>query len=262
MSDMNYISSFKRVEKKYMATGKQLEIFLPMMLEHMTADDYGETTICNIYLDTPDDLLVRRSIEKPKYKEKMRLRSYGIPKDNDPVYLEIKKKAQGVVYKRRIDMTAGQAMAYLAGDAPLGRQGQIAHEISYMHDRYGLKPKLYLAYDRVAYRELVPSPNEVRITIDRHIRSRDTDIDLRLGDAGRLLMPEDCRLLELKTAGAYPLWLCNALTAAELYPTSFSKYGQVYMRRVANSSALAPRRAAVDRTQTISGGYSHAFSPV
>lgn len=259
---MSYISSFKRVEKKYMATARQLQIFLPMMLEHMTPDDYGETTICNIYLDTPDDLLVRRSIEKPKYKEKMRLRSYGVPKDSDPVYLEIKKKAQGVVYKRRIDMTADEAMDYLHGDIPLRHEGQIAHEISYMHDRYGLEPKLYLAYDRVAYRELTPSPNEVRITIDRHIRSRDTDIDLRLGDAGRLLMPEDNRLLELKTAGAYPLWLCNALTAAELYPTSFSKYGQVYMGRVANSSSLAPCRPASSRAQTISGGYSHAFSPI
>lgn len=259
---MMFIANFERIEKKYLATEGQLRIFQFMLKEYMEADQYGETTICNLYLDTADDLLVRRSIEKPKYKEKMRLRSYGVPEDSSPVYLEIKKKAGGVVYKRRIDMTAGEAMAYLAGGRKLEADGQIAREIEYMRGRYSLRPKLYLAYDRIAYRELIPSDHQVRVTVDHSIRSRDTDVDLRLGDAGKLLMPEGTYLLEVKTAGAYPLWLSAALTAAELYPTSFSKYGQIYQERVKNRSTLTAKSALSDRKPLILGGFTNAYSPV
>ncbi|MDD3334093.1 MAG: polyphosphate polymerase domain-containing protein [Eubacteriales bacterium] len=257
---MDYISNFQRIEKKYLLRDDQLEAFLPRMAEYMEADSYGESTICNLYLDTADDLLVRRSLEKPKYKEKMRLRSYGVPEDDGVVFLEIKKKSGGVVYKRRIALTAAQAMAYLTERQPLPRHDQISREIDYMVRRYGLYPKLYLAYDRIAYREILPGENGVRITIDHHIRSRESDIDLLLGDAGKLLLPKDISLMEIKIAGAYPLWLANALSEALIFPTSFSKYGRVYQEKIKARSTLAPRTAAQNRT--VLGGLTHAFSPV
>lgn len=259
---MTYIANFERIEKKYWLTGEQLQALMPLMREYMEADAYGETTIGNLYLDTEDDLLVRRSIEKPVYKEKMRLRSYGVPNDNDPVYLEIKKKVQGVVYKRRMDMTAAQAMAYLTEGAPLEKNGQIPREIDYMKRRYGLYPKLYLAYDRTAYQERQPSRYGVRVTVDRRIRSRDSDVDLRMGDAGRLLTTDDRYLMEVKTAGAYPLWLTSALTRVSAHPVSFSKYGLVYGERARNRSPLTSRLAPKTPKAAILGGFNHAFIPV
>lgn len=259
---MDYISSFERVEKKYSMDSQQLRMFLPRMREHMEADEYGETAVCNLYLDTVDDLLARRSIEKPKYKEKMRLRSYGVPGGGDEVFLEIKKKSGGVVYKRRISMKADEAMAYLTQGAPLGRTGQIAREIEYMRDRYGLYPKVYLAYDRVAYREISESRQAVRITIDHNIRSREIDVDIRLGDAGRLLLPEDECLMEIKTTGAYPLWLASALSECRVFSTSFSKYGRAYQARAASLSPLSGQRPVPSRPSILFGGFSNAYSPV
>lgn len=189
--------------------------------EYMQADQYGESTILSLYLDTADSLLIRRSLEKPVYKEKLRLRSYGVPGDGDNVFLEMKKKVQGVVYKRRICLPLDRAMACLAQGTIPAAGGQIGREIAYMLRRYRLRPAVLLAYDRTAYTELEPSPNQLRITIDRDIRSRQTDLDLRLGAAGESLLAPGMRLMEIKTAHAIPLWLCAALDQNEIRPTSF-----------------------------------------
>lgn len=259
---MDYISRFERVETKYILNPTQLGAFLPRMAEHMEPDGYGETTICSLYMDTADDLLVRRSLEKPKYKEKMRLRSYGVPGENGRVFLEIKKKVKGVVYKRRMDMTVREAMAYLLSAAPLGQGGQIAREIDYMKNRYGLYPKVYVAYDRVAYLELGAEAKGVRVTVDRNVRSRETDLDLRLGDAGRLLLPEGTAVMEIKTLGAYPLWLVSALAESRVYPGSFSKYGAAYQTARRCPSPLSRTGLAEVRYSAMYGGFSNAYSPV
>ena len=240
---MSYTATFQRVEKKYLLNERQYQRLLPVISEFMQTDSYGETAVCNLYLDTADDLLVRRSIEKPAYKEKLRLRSYSIPGEDSPVYLEIKKKVYGVVYKRRVALGAGEAMAYLLEDVPPRKPGQILCEIEAMRSRYRLLPKLYLAYDRTAYFEREPGADALRITIDRRIRSRENDMDLRLGDAGIPLLPEGTRLMEVKTARAIPLWLCGALSANQVYPASFSKYGRVYQARVAGLAAPVARPA-------------------
>ena len=226
MTDATYV--FERVERKFLLTPPQYEGLMAVLPEYMQVDQYGESTVCSLYLDTADSLLIRRSTQKPAYKEKLRLRSYGVPADGDDVFLEIKKKVRGVVYKRRVRMPLAQAMACLSGSGTAAGQGQIGREIAYMLSRYDLHPAVFLAYDRTAYAELTPTPDRLRITIDRDIRSRRTALDLRLGDAGAPLLAPGMRLMEIKTARAIPLWLCMALDQNAVFPTSFSKYGRVY----------------------------------
>lgn len=243
MGNLTYV--FERVERKFLLTPAQYAGLMRTLPEYMQADQYGESTILSLYLDTEDSLLIRRSLEKPAYKEKLRLRSYGVPGDTDNVFLEVKKKVRGVVYKRRICLPLAQAMECLAQGSVPAAGGQIGREIAYMLRRYRLRPAVLLAYDRTAYAELEPSPNRLRITIDRDIRSRQTDLDLRLGAAGESLLAHGMRLMEIKTAHAIPLWLCAALDQNEIRPTSFSKYGRVYETRMRAGQARAMRPDAV-----------------
>ncbi len=254
MGDFTYV--FERVERKFLLTPTQYAGLMRVLPEYMQADQYGESTILSLYLDTEDSLLIRRSLEKPVYKEKLRLRSYGVPGEMDNVFLEVKKKVRGVVYKRRICLPLDRAMACLKQGTVPAAGGQIGREIAYMLRRYRLRPAVLLAYDRTAYTELEPSPNQLRITIDRDIRSRQTDLDLRLGSAGELLLAPGMRLMEIKTAHAIPLWLCAALDQNEIRPTSFSKYGRVYEARMRAGQARALRPAAVK------GGVADAFCHV
>ncbi len=221
---------FQRVEKKYHLTNKQYEQLVRELTPYMKIDDYGLHTICNIYYDTEHFDLIRTSIEKPVYKEKLRLRSYGIPKENDKVYLEIKKKWKGVVYKRRISMTLEEADRYLNHGIKPGFDNQILREIDYFISFYKPLPKVYLAYDRVAMYCI--NDSEIRITFDKNIRSRNAILDLSKGDFGKQLLEEGCRLMEIKVAGAYPLWLADILSGLEIYPKSFSKYGNVYKEQL------------------------------
>lgn len=228
---VNYV--FKRVEKKYLLNEFQYRLFIARIKEHMELDEFGLHTICNIYYDTDTYDLIRVSLEKPKYKEKFRVRSYGVPKAEDKVFLEIKKKYDGIVYKRRISSKLEAAMEYLENGTPLKKQSQISKEIDYFFDFYDLSPKVYLAYDREAY--FGKEDSEIRLTVDRNIRSRDYDLDLSLGDHGEKLLPEGSYLIEIKVAGAYPMWLTKILSDLKIYSTSFSKYGNVYKNMLLKS---------------------------
>lgn len=219
--------TFKRVEKKYLLTEEQEQKLFDAFGARAVLDEYGLHTVCNIYYDTQDHELVRRSIEKPVYKEKLRLRSYGIPTEDSCVYLELKKKWKGTVYKRRIEMPLYTAKAYLEqGVYPKEYDCQILREIDYALHFYPLQPSLFLAYDRKAY--YLAEQENVRFTIDRRIRSREDALDLLAGDAGELLFDEDIRVLELKAPFALPEWFASLLSAMQIYPNSFSKYGSVY----------------------------------
>ncbi len=232
----NPVTNFKRVEKKYLLTTAQYDGIMKAIEGKIRPDEYGESTICNIYYDTPDFELIRNSIEKPVYKEKLRLRSYGIPKMDSTVFLEIKKKFKKVVYKRRAAMTLAQAEEYLSGgQAPPIENPNTQREFDFFLKRYDLKPALYLAYDRQSYYSVEDST--LRITFDRRIRSRKTDMSLAAGDSGELLLPDDVCLMEVKVSGALPLWLSHVMSELKIYPTSFSKYGRVYA-----NSVLASRR--------------------
>lgn len=225
------IATFQRVEKKYLITQKQYEDFTNTLLDYMHPDEYGKHTISNLYFDTPDDVLVRRSIEKPHYKEKLRLRSYGIPNQDSKVFLEIKKKFDGIVYKRRVGMTLQEANSYIRKQEKPEKQGQIFQEIDYFMNYYqGLTPKLYLAYDRIAWAG--NDDDSLRITFDTNIRSRWEDLYLEHGDYGTKLFDEDLYLMEIKVPGAFPLWMSALLNELEIYPVSFSKYGSIYQKKI------------------------------
>lgn len=218
---------FKRVEKKYLLTQKQRNELMEKLGDRIEEDIYGQYSISNIYFDTADNELIRESLDKPVYKEKLRLRSYGTPQGSDNVFLEMKKKWKGVVYKRRVEFPYRVAMDYIEkGIYPKEYDCQILKEIDYMIKYHGLKPDTFLAYDRRAY--VVSEDKNIRFTIDERIRSRKHDLKLSAGDKGKLLLDEGMSLLEIKAPAALPLWFVQILSELEIFSTSFSKYGRVY----------------------------------
>lgn len=221
---------FKRIEKKYRLTLTQKQLLLDQVGEHLTPDEHGESTICSLYLDTPDYLLIRNSIDAEAYKEKLRLRSYGTPNPDSSVFLELKKKYQGVVYKRRVVMTLREAEVYLeTGVLPM--DSQIMREIDYAMAFYHRpKPAMMIVYERDAY--YVKGMPNLRITFDRAVRYRDHDLKLEAGPQGTTIIPPDTVLMEIKTDGAMPVWLSHALDHCGILPTSFSKYGTAYQKTV------------------------------
>ncbi len=228
--------TFERIEKKYLLNEEKYNQLMNRLEPYIKLDDYGLHTICNVYFDTDNFDLIRRSVEKPAYKEKFRVRSYGVPNDNSKVFLEIKKKYKGIVYKRRIQMDLSEAHDYLLNGVKPDLNTQIFKEIDYMLNFYDLKPKVYIAYDRMAYSDIIGEG--VRLTIDQNIRSRDTKLSLKDGDEGEVLLPQGNYLMEIKVPGACPLFLSNILTELEIYPNSFSKYGNVYKRMLRKNKVL------------------------
>ena len=219
---------FSRYEKKYLMPEHVYRALRAALESLMQVDQYGLHTICNIYYDTPDDLLIRRSLEHPVYKEKLRLRSYGIPGPDSPVFLEIKKKHDNIVNKRRVQMTLEEAYRYVEQGRRPEPDCQILREIDFFLARYPLCRRLYLAYDRIAL--FGREDPDFRVTFDANIRSRRTQMGLEDGDHGVLLLPEGTRLMESKIMGATPLWFSRILSRLNIYPTSFSKYGCVYRK--------------------------------
>lgn len=230
---------FQRVEKKYMMSYETYKLFLQQIQAYMQEDQFGLHTICNIYYDTEQDELIRASIEKPLYKEKLRLRSYGIPTSNSKVFLEIKKKYAGIVYKRRCAMTLKEAEYYLDHGIKPKEDSQILRELDYFMKFYHPIPKLYLAYDRRAY--FGKDDHNIRMTVDKNIRSRTTQLQLDKGDEGELLLEEGYHLLEIKVPNAYPMWLVEILSNLKLYPVSFSKYGSIYKKSIEKEKDEARR---------------------
>ena len=222
-------SCFKRYEKKYMLTQEQYRAMLRGMALHMRPDEHPRYTIGNVYYDTADYELIRASLEKPVYKEKLRVRSYGVPGDDGLAFAEIKKKFDGVVYKRRVTMTAAQAAGWLRGGRP-PRESQISREIDWFMSFYRPTPAVYIAYDREAYAGVENS--ELRVTFDRNLRWRDTKVDLRYGGDCKPIDVGGHILMEIKIPGAAPLWLARLLSENRITSTSFSKYGAYYKQAV------------------------------
>lgn len=219
-------SVFQRIEKKYLLSKEQYLMLGKTLAHQISIDQYGRHTILNIYYDTDHDDLIRHSIEKPPYKEKLRLRSYGIPSSNDLVYLELKKKWDKTVYKRRVALTLFQAENYLNAHIHPNQDDQILREIDYFIDFYQPTPKCFLAYDRIAC--FSHSDPNLRITFDANIRSRKDHLHLSEGDDGHLFFSDQEIIMEIKIPGAIPLWLSAILSELKIYPISFSKYGKIY----------------------------------
>ncbi|MBQ6621260.1 MAG: polyphosphate polymerase domain-containing protein [Mogibacterium sp.] len=237
----NYQQTFKRVEVKYLLNERQYTELRERMQAHLEPDRFGETSILNIYYDTPDFRLIRTSLDKPVYKEKLRLRCYGTPGNDSPAFIELKKKFKGVVYKRRIDMSYTSALTYLRTRiAPVVRAEdlQIKREIDYFFRFYpDLAPRVALSYDRIALAG-IDDPS-FRVTFDTNIRWRDTHLDLRFGNGGESLLEPGQHLMELKFGGGMPLWLAHDLSDLGIYKTSFSKYGKAYESMIAEQRTSA-----------------------
>ena len=228
---------FKRYEIKYLVTKEQRELIEEAFKNYMVPDAYGESTICNIYYDTPDKRLIRVSLEGPAYKEKLRVRSYGQIKPGDKVFVELKKKYDGVVYKRRVAMKENKARIYFKRnskiDEPTEENGflerQIVKELDYVKDFYkNLEPSVYLCYDRTAYYS--KDDENFRVTFDTNIRWRDEDMKLTSKPGGREILEDGMSLMEVKTATAIPMWFVDILSKENIRKTSFSKYGRAYMQ--------------------------------
>lgn len=254
---------FKRYELKYMLTKEQRLMMQSGIDAHMVADVHGKSTILSLYLDTPDYLLVRRSSEKPLYKEKLRLRSYGVAGKNTEVFIELKKKYESVVYKRRESMSEADLEGYLCSGIPC-KDTQIMREIDFAMKRYpDIAPAVLLSYDREAY--YGKNDHEFRMTFDENILWRTDDLTLCSGVYGTPLLTADQTLLEVKAGAAIPLWLVHTLSKLGIQRTSFSKYGTAYQTMLENNHRALPKRQNVPadlNPETISivngGNYKYA----
>lgn len=228
---MNNIMTFKRREIKYLLDDDVYNSLKERLQARLVEDEYGRSTICNIYYDTPDFRIIRKSLEKLVYKEKLRLRSYGTAGAEDKVFVELKKKYNGIVYKRRETLTLAQSDEYLAGHTKAPCDTQIFREIDWFRDYYGnLKPAMYISYEREAYYSL-ENP-DLRITFDRNIMYRSYNLSLAAGVEGESILEPGQHLMELKAGGAIPVWLTKILDELGIYPASFSKYGRAYLSQV------------------------------
>lgn len=234
--------SFERYEKKYFLTPAQQEDLLIRMKPYIKADDYGKYTICSIYYDTDDWQIIRESIEKPDYKEKLRVRSYGVPKEDGKIFIELKKKCGGIVYKRRMTAAAHMAEPFLNGLIPPNHFGQIGREIAWFQNFHKTSPKVFIAYDRTAFAGT--EDTELRITFDTNMRWRDTDLNLCHGDYGQPIISDDRILMEIKMPGVCPLWLSRLLSEEGIFPVSFSKYGTCYCENILRKNTNKSKKEA------------------
>ena len=274
------ITTFKRKETKYVIDASQMQRMKAGLAGKLALDDYGATRIDSLYFDTPERDLISRSIEKPLYKEKLRVRAYGDAQSDSPVFIEIKKKFKGIVYKRRVSLSRAAAQAYFQGvpfedalqrfpiagkvqvDEPSPVKLQIAREIDEFCARYDkLGPSMLISCMREAWKpvDLSDSDTDLRITFDERISyvdvaQREFDYDAAVAAEGReYALEPSMAVMEIKCTGAYPLWLSQLLDECEIRPRSFSKYGSSYaivsqkqreesLRRV--SASVRARRAS------------------
>ena len=212
---------FRRVEKKYIITEEQLQIVQKAIKDKMLEDEHGRSTICNIYFDSEQYDLIRHSITKPVYKDKIRLRSYNIPTKDSKIYLEIKRKYDGVVSKRRIETTLSE---FYKSEHTANTQVEI--ELQYYFKHYDLRPTMFLSYERIAYYD--KENRDFRLTFDGNIIARDYDLQIEKGNYGSHILNNDKYIMEVKTLGAMPIWFVKMLDKLQVCPAGFSKYGEAY----------------------------------
>ena len=230
----NPVVVMKRYEMKYILDAAQTAFLRERLKGHMEVDHFGLTSIASLYYDTPDYRLIRASLEKPEFKEKIRLRSYGLATETSPVFLELKRKAYGVVYKRRVQSQIPLVQRFFEGGGDICAGGQINRELVYFRDYYQtLVPSCLIIYDRTAYFE---PGGDLRLTLDAAPRYRTSDLTLTSSMEGNLLLPEGSAILEIKVQEAMPLWLTEILSEGKMYKGSFSKYGAAYQRQLTGLS--------------------------
>ena len=230
------ITVMQRYELKYLLSAEQTDYLRKRLDGHMEVDQYGKTSIASLYYDTPTYQLIRQSVEKPLFKEKIRLRSYGIATGESPVFLELKRKAYGIVYKRRVQTTIPLVRKFFSGEGDICAPGQINREITAFRDHYKtLVPACLIIYDRTAYFE---PGGDLRLTVDENPRYRVTDLTLTKSMDGISLLDQGWTVLEIKVQQAMPLWLTEILSEGNITKGSFSKYGEAYHQQLIKAQTL------------------------
>ena len=229
--------TFNRKEMKYLIPPECYEEFLSAVEARMQKDPYGEYRTCNLYYDTDRYDLIRKSIDRPLYKEKLRMRSYGVPGPDTEVFIEIKKKVNRMVYKRRERLPYREACDFLdRGIYPDARDSQIMREIRYFLQFHRPHAALFLSYNRLPFADA--NGGDLRVTFDSDIRYRFEQVSLHEGDYGGLYFPQGTHLMEVKVTSAVPLWLASLMDRYQIRRTSFSKYGAIYQREFTNIQEL------------------------
>lgn len=240
------LDTFQRVEDKYPLTYEQANKFLKLAKSHLKKDIYFQYTVHSIYYDTHDTAFLIQGMEKPTYKMKLRLRSYGEPDGYQPVWLETKKKYGDIVYKRRIPLHEQEAMDYLTKGIPHSVKNHTAQEIDYILRQYPLEPKTLICYDRTCFAS--KTEEDVRITMDEHIRYRIANVDLH-EDGTEKSFRKGIVMMEIKAMDRYPMWLVDILSEMKLYRSSFSKFGTIYQTNFETMSPLNNRSYVSQRTE-------------
>ena len=194
----------------------------------MQPDDFGEYLVQSLYFDTDNWDVIRASIEKPVYKEKLRIRCYGIPDAASSVFLELKKKYKSTVHKRRVMLLLGDLQNKSARDIMATDNTQIGRELNYYLNSHNVYEKVHISYNRLAF----TTDNGLRITLDKNIHFRTNQLDYNHPQGGLEILPANLTIMEVKTLGGMPLWLSYALSQHGIFPTSFSKYGVGYKKHV------------------------------
>jgi len=203
-------------------------ILQDVMDEYFEKDKFYKTTIYNIYFDNDNNDLIINSIEKPMYKEKIRLRSYGEPSIDSIVFFEMKQKYKGIVYKRRVDLTLKEYLKYMKKNIFPKDNIQIMKEIDYYIKYYKLKPYIFVGYDRLSY--YLKEDKNFRITFDTNLRSRTNNLKLKDSKDNKMYFDSNMYIMEIKSLYGLPLWFTNVLSSNEIFPTSFSKVGNIYKK--------------------------------
>lgn len=227
--------TFKRFEKKFLMSAETYDRFMQTAGEHIVPDEYFRSLVNSIYYDTDDYYLIRNSLDKPVYKEKLRVRSYGTPAEDGIAFVELKKKYKGIVYKRRIQTTPAAAEQWLDGRTAAPFESQITREIDWFLQMNRVRPRVMVSCDRVSWKD--KENPELRFTFDHAIRTRDTDLHLYSGGYGENLLAEGQSLMEIKIPEAAPMWLAHLLSDEKIFPTSYSKYGTYYMNIIRRENA-------------------------
>lgn len=255
MEKEKLIDVMKRYELKYRLSKDQLDYFLKRIKEHMKVDKYGLTSIASLYFDTPDFYLINRSIEKPKFKEKLRLRSYGLANKESKTFLEIKRKSEGIVYKRRITLLEEEALN-LIYNKESSNKSQISRELeSFINYYSSLEPKYLVIYDRLAFYQ---DDSDLRVTIDMNPRYRNYDLNLHTSMEGIPLLEDGGAILEIKVQHSIPLWLTEILSQGKIYQTSFSKVGTAHKLEMSKKYQMKTQIVNILNKQLV-GGNSYGF---
>ncbi|NCB32781.1 MAG: polyphosphate polymerase domain-containing protein [Erysipelotrichia bacterium] len=227
MTDKSVINTFRRTENKYSLSIEQKEQFVMLAGDHIIEDFYFQYTVHNIYMDTADNAMIIHCLEKPEYKEKIRMRTYGAPEEHKPVFLEIKKKYHGITAKRRVALSLAEADEFIISGVLKGT-GQIVSELNAAISLYHPVPKVFAAYDRLSYAGTIDS--DLRITFDTNLRYRTECLNLNLSRHDRNMFSDEIVLMEIKAADRCPLWLTEVMRELKIRPSSFSKYGTIYQK--------------------------------